>query len=63
MRALNVFCLGYFLASSGSWHLIAAQEPLPRNQLTVDASILAVALSYARLTSSGKLVGAGAGLS
>ena len=34
----------------------------PRNQLTLDASILAAGLSYARRISSDKLVGAGAGL-
>jgi hypothetical protein len=62
MRALNVICLGYFLISSDSWHQLAAQEPAPRNQLTLDASILAGGLSYARMTSSDKLVGAGAGL-
>jgi hypothetical protein len=61
MRALNVSCLAYFLVSS-SWHQLAAQEPAPRTQLTVDASILAIALSYARMTSSDKLVGVGAGV-
>ena len=62
MRALNVICFGYFLVSSGSWHQLAAQEPAPRSQLTLDASILAGGLSYARMTSSDKLVGVGAGL-
>lgn len=62
MRALDVICLGYFLVSSESWHQLGAQETPPRNQLTLDASILAGGLSYARMTSSDKLVGAGAGL-
>ena len=62
MRALNIICLGCFLVSVDSWHQLAAQEPAPRNQLTLDASILAGGLSYARMTSSDKLVGAGAGL-
>ena len=62
MRALNVICLLYFLVSSASWHQLAAQEPAPRSQLTLDASILAGGLSYARRTSSNNLVGVGAGL-
>ena len=62
MRALKVICLGYLLVSSDSWHQLAAQEPAPRKQLTLDASILAGGLSYARMTSSDKLAGAGAGL-
>jgi hypothetical protein len=62
MRALNVICIGYLLVSSDPWHRLAAQEPAPRNQLTFDASILAGGLSYARRTSSDKLVGAGAGV-
>lgn len=62
MRALNVICLAFFLVSSDFWHQLAAQVPAPRSQLTLDASILAGGLSYARMTSSDKLVGAGAGL-
>jgi hypothetical protein len=62
MRALRVICLGYFLVSADSWQQLAAQESPPRNELTLDASILAGGLSYARTTSSDKLVGAGAGL-
>jgi hypothetical protein len=62
MRALDVICVSYFLVSSGSWHKLAAQEPAPRNQLTLDASILAGGVSYGRMTSSDKLVGAGAGV-
>ena len=62
MRALNVICLAYFLVLFDSWHQLAAQAPAPRNQLTLDASILAGGLSYARRTSSDKLVGAGAGV-
>jgi len=62
MRALDVICLGYFLGSSISWYELAAQEPAPRNELTLDASILAGGLSYARMTRSDKLVGAGAGV-
>jgi hypothetical protein len=61
-RALTVIGLGYFFVSSGAQHQLAAQAPAPRNQLTLDASILAGGLSYARLTSSDKLVGAGAGV-
>jgi hypothetical protein len=62
MRALRVFCLGYFLVPFGSSHQLAAQEPALRNQLTLDAGILAAGLSYARRISSEKLMGAGAGL-
>ena len=62
MRALNVICLGYFLVSSGPCHQLGAQEAARRNQLTLDASILAGGMSYARMTRSGRLVGAGAGL-
>jgi len=62
MRALNVICLGYLLVSSDAWHQLAAQEPARRNQLTIDASILAGGLSYARMTSPDRLVGAGAGV-
>jgi hypothetical protein len=61
MRALNLICLGYLLVSFDPWHELAAQAAAPRNQLTLDASILAGGLSYARRTSSDKLVGAGAG--
>jgi hypothetical protein len=62
MRALNVIVLGFLLLVSDSWCRLAAQEPAPRNQFTIDASILAGGLSYARMTSSDKLVGVGAGL-
>ena len=62
MRALNIICLGCFLVSSQSWHQLAAQAPALRNELTLEASILAGGLSYARMTSSDKLVGVGAGL-
>ena len=62
MHPLNVIFLGYFLVSSDSWHRLGAQEPAPRNRITLDASLLAGGLSYARLTSSDKLVGAGAGV-
>ena len=62
MRALSVICLGCFLVPFGSSHPLAAQEPALRNQLTLDASILAAGFGYARRTSSDKLMGAGAGL-
>ena len=62
MRALSVICLGYFLVLFGSSHQLAAQEPALRNQLTLDASILAAGLSYARRISCDKLMGGGAGL-
>ena len=62
LRALNVICLGYSLVSSGPCRQLGAQEPAPRNQLTLDASPLAGGISYARMTSSGRLIGAGAGL-
>ena len=62
MRALDVIFLGVFLVSSDFWRPLAAQEPAPRDQLTLDASLLAGGLSYARMTSSDKLVGVGAGL-
>jgi hypothetical protein len=59
---INVVCLSCFLVCFGSWHPLAAQQPAPRNQLTLDASVLAGGLSYARVTSPDKLVGVGAGL-
>jgi len=62
MRPLDVICLAYVLVFSGSWHQLAAQARAPRNQLTLDASVLAGGFSYARMTSSDKLLGAGAGL-
>lgn len=62
MRALNVIFLGFLLVSSDLWRPLAAQEPAPRNQLTLDASFLAGGLSYARVTSSDRVVGVGAGL-
>ena len=62
MRALNVIFLGFLFVSSDFWRPLAAQQPAPRNQLTLDTSLLAGGLSYARLTSSDKLVGVGAGL-
>lgn len=40
MRALNVMCLVYFLISTDSSNLLAAQETSPRNQLSLDASYL-----------------------
>ncbi len=61
MRALNVICLGFLLVSSDFWRPLEAQEPAPRNQLTLDASLFAGGLSYARVTSSNKIVGVGAG--
>ena len=62
MRALNVTFLGFLLAFSDVRRPLAAQEPAPRNQLGLDASLLAGGISYARATSSGNLVGVGAGL-
>lgn len=62
MRVLDLICLGFLFVSSDSWHQLEAQEPAPRNQVTLDASILAGGLSYARMTSSDRLVGAGAGV-
>src|SRR4051812_28368120 len=62
MRALDVICLGCVVVSSSAWHRLAAQEPAPRNQLTVDATILAAGLTYARVTSPNTLVGVGAGV-
>ena len=59
---ISVVCLGCFLVSSSSWRPLAAQQPAPRNQLTVDASVLAGGLSYSRVTSPDKLVGVGAGM-
>jgi len=61
-RALDVIVLGFLLLFSHARRRLAAQEPAPRNQFTVDVSALAGGLSYARLTSSDKLVGVGAGL-
>lgn len=62
MRALHVIVLGCLLVLSDSWCRLAAQEPTPRNQLTIDASVLSGGLSYARLTSSDRFVGVGAGV-
>jgi hypothetical protein len=62
MRALNVIVLGLLLVSSDFARPLAAQEPAPRKQITLDASFFAGGLSYARMTSSDKLVGVGAGL-
>jgi hypothetical protein len=62
MRALDLIVLGLLLVVSASWCGLAGQEQAPRNQFTVDASALAGGLSYARMTSSDKLVGVGAGL-
>ena len=62
MRAFNVIALGFLLGSFADWRPLAAQEPVPRNQFTLDASLLAAGASYARTTSSGNLVGVGAGL-
>ena len=62
MRTLTVIFLGCLLVVSDSWYPLAAQEPAPRNQFTLDASILAGGLSYARMTSPDRVVGAGAGL-
>jgi len=62
MRALNISILVFLLVSSTSGRQLAAQEPAPRSRLTFDASVLAGGLSYARTTSSHKLVGIGAGV-
>ena len=62
MRALNVVFLGFLLVSSDARRQLAAQEPAHQSQLTLDASLFAGGLSYARMTSPGKLVGVGAGL-
>src|SRR4051812_35671630 len=62
MRALNLIFLGFLLVSSEFCRPLAAQAPAPRNELSLDASVFAGGLSYAHLTSSGKLLGAGAGL-
>jgi hypothetical protein len=62
MRALTVTVLGFLLVFSDSRHRLAAQEADPRNQFTLDASVLAGGLSYARATSTEKFVGVGAGL-
>ena len=61
MRALTVACVGCVLASFGFSRQLTAQESNPRNQLALDASILAVGLSYAHVTSATRLVGIGAG--
>jgi hypothetical protein len=62
MRARDVILVGFSLVASGFCRPLAAQEPAAGNQLTLDASVLAGGLSYARVTSSDKLVGVGAGL-
>jgi len=62
MRALDVIVLVLLLVCSDSSRQLAAQEPTRLNQFTVDASLFAGGLSYARRTSPEKLVGVGAGL-
>jgi hypothetical protein len=55
-------CLGVLLALITSCRLLAAQQPDPRGQVTLDAGLLASGLSYARVKSPDKLVGVGIGL-
>ena len=57
MRAPYVIALCSVLASPSS-----AQEPAPRSQLTLDASVLAGGLTYAHSSGPGELVGVGAGI-
>ena len=52
MRARNAVVLAFLLASADVWRPLAAQEPTPRNQLTLNASVLAGGLTYARTTRS-----------
>ena len=62
MRARTVVFAAFLLASPGARHPLAAQEPAPPSQLTLDASPLAAGLSYAHVNSAGNLAGFGAGL-
>jgi hypothetical protein len=62
MRVLSAICLSYLMLSSDARNQLAAQEPAPRNQLTLDASILAGGFTYARLISSDRALGAGGGV-
>jgi hypothetical protein len=62
MRAPSVVFLGFLLVSSDARRPLAAQGLAHRSQITLDASLLAGGLSYARMTRSGRFVGVGAGL-
>ncbi|MEP6733275.1 MAG: hypothetical protein ABJE10_21710 [bacterium] len=62
MRARSVTFLGVLLAVTSCCRQLAAQEPASRDQLTLDASLLAATLSSARRTGSDKLVGVGIGV-
>ena len=65
MRKLSSLFASLLLLLFEARHQLGAQgpalEPPLRNQVTLDASILAAGFTYARATSAGNLVGAGAG--
>ena len=61
MRSQHLGVLVFLLVLAISERQLAAQEPVPRSQFTLDAGLLAGGLSYARTTSSHKLVGVGGG--
>jgi hypothetical protein len=62
MRAFHISVLAFVLMCSATGRRLEAQQPDPRSQLTLDASVLAGGISYARTTSSHKVVGVGAGV-
>jgi hypothetical protein len=62
MRVRGLTVLGALLVLTTSSRRLAAQQPIPRGQVTLDAGLLAGGLSYARMTSPDKLVGMGLGL-
>jgi hypothetical protein len=61
MRARGAWIIVVSLVLANSCRALAAQEVAPPHQVTLDASLFAGGLSYARRSSSDKLVGAGAG--
>ena len=62
MRASSLALLGVALTIAGCCRRLAAQQPAPRSQVTLDAGLLAGGLSYARMARPDRLVGVGLGL-
>src|SRR5689334_2835863 len=62
MRARSLAVIGALLVLTCSSRRLAAQQPTPRGEVTLDAGLLAGGLGYARMTSPDKLVGIGMGV-